>query len=408
MLARRYAAVVTTGSIGGRVAEERKLRGLTQMQLAQRAHVSASLLRKVEQGSVPASPAFVSATARGLSVGVAELLGQPERPGTPAEHRVFAVIPPLRRELAAYRQPPDDGVAVRILPELVAAVATASRRRHAVDLSALGTELPSLLAELRAATHTFTGADRERAFGLLAEAYYAADQVASKLGYVDLASLAVDRYEWAAAQSADELAVLVGDYRRAGEFISTADWTSAQRLLSHSRSRIESDLGRGAAPTLSTWGNLHLKSGLAAARAGDGDAADDHLAEARETAERIGADRDDYRLFFGPTNVAIWSVGLAVELSDGTKAVKRAESFAPPTTGVPKERVGHHWIDLARGYLLHDDQQRCLAALQQARRTAPQQTRYHPMVAETVRTLARAERRRSDSLAGFVGWLGIA
>ena len=61
--------------IGDRVAEERKLRGWTQTQLAQRMHVSLSLLRKVEQGSVPASPAFISAAARALGLAPAELLG---------------------------------------------------------------------------------------------------------------------------------------------------------------------------------------------------------------------------------------------------------------------------------------------------------------------------------------------
>lgn len=64
------------------------------------------------------------------------------------------------------------------------------------------------------------GDGRQRAYGLLAETYYAVDQVLSKLGHVDLASLAVDRYEWAAERSGDPLAVLVGHYRRAGELIS--------------------------------------------------------------------------------------------------------------------------------------------------------------------------------------------
>lgn len=88
--------------VGARVAEERKVGGLTQRQLAERAHVSLSLLRKVEQGSVPASPAFVSAVARVLGVGVAELLGQPYLRETAADHRVFAAIPALRRGLTAY------------------------------------------------------------------------------------------------------------------------------------------------------------------------------------------------------------------------------------------------------------------------------------------------------------------
>ena len=44
---------------------------------------------------------------------------------------------------------------------------------------------------------------------------------------------------------------------------------------------------------------------VAAARAGNRDLADAHLGEAQETAQRLGADRDDYRLCFGSTNVNI-------------------------------------------------------------------------------------------------------
>jgi len=378
---------------------------MTQHQLARRANVSISLIRKVEQGRVPASPAFVSAVANALGVGMAELQGLPYARDSRTEQQLHATVPPLRRELAAYCIPPDEDVHVRPLSQLAVAVAQASQHRHAVNLDALGAQLPGLLAELRAATWTLTSRDRGRAFGLLAEAYYAAGQAVYKLGYIDLASLTVDRYEWAAAQSSDELAILVGHYRRAGEMINSADWSGALRMLDRSRDRIEDRLSRADEPTLSMWGNLHLKSALAAARGGDRDAADCHLAEARETANRIGADRDDYRLCFGPTNVNIWSVGIAVEMMDGTEAVKRANSFAIPS-GAPRERVGHHWIDLARGYLLHGDHQRAIGTLMRAKETAPQQTRYHPMVHETIRTLARIK-RRSDPITRLAAWAGV-
>ena len=54
-------------SIGARIAVERKLRGLSQQRLADRAHVSLSLLRKVEQGSRPATYPLVSAVAGALA-----------------------------------------------------------------------------------------------------------------------------------------------------------------------------------------------------------------------------------------------------------------------------------------------------------------------------------------------------
>ncbi len=392
--------------VGQRVAEERKLAGWTQVKLAREALVSVSLVRAVEQGRAPASPAFVSACARALNVGVAELLEQPYLRRTRAEHEVHASIPPIRRELAAYRIEPLDDVPLRPLDELARDVAQASMLRHSVNLLQLGAELPGLLAELRAAVYTLTGSERERAFGLLAEAYAAAGQVAYKLGYIDLASLTTERYEWAAAQSGDELAVLVGDYLRAGELIMTAEWSSALPFLEKSRSRLEPQLGHNNPAVLSVWGNLHLKSGLAAARAGNRDLADAHLGEAKETAERLGTDRDDYRLCFGPTNVNIWSVGLAVEMLDGTEAVKRSEKFTIPTT-TQRERVGHHWIDLARGYLLHGNKKKAFATLHEAKKVAPTQTRYHPMVHETIRVLAREETRSQESIRGFAAWCGI-
>lgn len=393
------------GGVAARVAEARKLAGLTQSQLAMRANVSLSLLRKVEQGRNPASPAFVSTVARALDVGVAELYGQPFSHRTHDEYKVHATIPPLRRELAAYCLSPDENVRPRSLHELTQAVSAASRQRHSVNLAELGAELPGLLEELRAAVYTLPSpADQERAYALLAEAYYAADQVASKLGYIDLASLAVDRYEWAAARSGDHLAVLVGDYRRAGEMIGAADWSTAQRFLESSRETIADEVHNDSAPTLSMWGNLHLKSGLAAARAGDEGTADAHLAEARDTAKRTG-ERDDYRLCFGPANVDIWSVSLAVESLDGTEAVKRAEQIHLPS-GTQRERVGHHWIDLARAYLLHGDHERAVSTLMLAKQTTPQQARYHPQVHETIRVLART-RRRSDPVARLAAWAGV-
>ncbi len=53
--------------IGARVAAERRLRGLTQRQLADRVHVSLSLITKVERGDRPATPALVAAVARVLT-----------------------------------------------------------------------------------------------------------------------------------------------------------------------------------------------------------------------------------------------------------------------------------------------------------------------------------------------------
>jgi Tfp pilus assembly protein PilF len=70
-------------------------------------------------------------------------------------------------------------------------------------------------------------------------------------------------------------------------------------------------------------------------------------------------------------------------------------------------RRGHHYIDLARGYVMAGDNEGALRCLQQARKIAPQQTRHHPMVRETVLSIASARRGREE-LSHFASWLGFS
>ena len=394
-------------TVGERVRAARKLAGLTQLQLANRAHLSLSLVKKVEQGSTPASPAFIAASARTLGIGVVDLTSQPYPVNTPDDHKVHSVIPALRREIAAYLLPPASGVAPRPVVELAAAVLRASTLRQSASLDHLGAELPSLLAELRAAAHYYDGAERERVYGLLAEAYAAAGQVVYKLGYSDLSSLTTERVEWAARLSGDPLAGAAADFYRAGELIATAEWRGALDYLDTARAAIADQLRADDEAAVAMHGQLHLKSGLAAARAGDAGLSDAHLAEARQAAQHVSKGSDYYRLAFDTDSVAIWGVGLAVERRDGTEAVKRADTIEPFSPSTPRERVGHHWIDLARGLQLHGDRAGSLDALHRARRIAPLQTRYHPQVRETIAVLAETDRRRTDSLAGFARWVGL-
>ncbi len=94
--------------VSERTARARKLAGLSQRQLAEKAHVSLSLVRKVEQGNRPASPAFVAAVARALGRTPDALYGRPYEPTTQTEAAVHAAIPAIRRELIVDQLPPED------------------------------------------------------------------------------------------------------------------------------------------------------------------------------------------------------------------------------------------------------------------------------------------------------------
>jgi transcriptional regulator with XRE-family HTH domain len=392
--------------VGARVAQLRKLGGLTQQRLADRAHISVGLIRSVEQGRVPATPAFLGAVSKALRTSVADLTGQPYVPATGPDTEVHAAITVLRTELAAYDLDNTDIRDTRPMPRISEEVNQICRYRRNASFHHVGEELPPLLGEVRAIVHRTTGEVRDRALVMMCELYYSAHSLAHKLGYADLAALAVDRIAWAARESGNQLWTATSQFQRAALLTSGGEWTAALNFLERCRSDIEPRLDVGRRSDLIAWGGLHVQSGLAASRAGKRDVADAHLAEARETAARVGDDRDPI-LSFGPTNVDIWSVALAVEAMDGTEALNRAQSLVI-AAGTSKERAGHHFIDLSRAYLLHGDRRQAFGALQKARMITPTQTRYNPMVHETVRALARAEARSVDTVHGFAVWCGIA
>lgn len=166
-----------TETAGARTARARKLAGLTQQQLAERANVSLSLLRKVERGDRPASPAFVTAVARALGVGPDDLYGQPYEP----TNRIEAIaVDELRRAVVEF----DDGDAVpSTLADLgtrLAAVTGLYRRTRYREVAAL---LPDILRQLHATIEAETSTEgQERGQTLLAEAYGKAMATAKALG----------------------------------------------------------------------------------------------------------------------------------------------------------------------------------------------------------------------------------
>ncbi|MFE7796782.1 helix-turn-helix domain-containing protein [Nocardia sp. NPDC057440] len=392
-------------SVADRVAQARKLAGLTQKTLAERSNISLGLIRSVEQKRVGATPAFLGAVSKALRVNVTDLTGQPFAPTPGQDAEVHAALAVLRTELAAYDIDNAYVPFIRGLPEIAGDVEKVCRYRRAASFHKLGYALPSLLGEVRAAVHRSSGSDRDRALTMLCELYYSAHSLAHKLGYTDLAALAIDRLAWAATESSNELWIATSQFQRAALLTSGGDWSAALNFLERCRSSIEPRLAAGRRHDLIAWGGLHLQSGLAASRSGKRDLADMHLDEARQTAARLGDDRDPV-LSFGPTNVGIWSVALAVEAMDGTEALNRARALVIPADA-PKERAGHHYIDLSRAYLMHGERRRAFDALVTAKSIAPSQTRYNPMVHETVRALARAEARSVDTVHGFAVWCGI-
>jgi len=389
--------------IGQQVAKVRKFRGWTQRELADFAGVSHSLLTKVESGHVPASQAFVAACARALRVRVEELTGQPYRGDTAAGDRADAGVAGLRAVLWEH-DPVDPDGAGRPLAELRPVLAGVERLRRAARYVEMVEALPGLIRELLAATTTTSGFAREQVFGALAGAYSAAQTATRFLGYADVAALCVERMFWAAHRSGDPLWRAVATEKRGHLQLLAGAYDAGLRATA---AALEELAGEDRPAALAVAGTLHLRAGILAARAARADRARAELGAAAEYADRLpsGEPEDWYGLAFGTPNVLIHQVAAEVELGEGARAVALAARLGDPTGRIEASRVGHHYIDLARGQMLHGDRNAALEALQAARRAAPQKTRHDPMVRETLDVLVRA-RRVPEELREFATWVG--
>jgi transcriptional regulator with XRE-family HTH domain len=396
-------------SIGPRIAQQRKARGITQIALAHDAGVSVSLLRKMEQGSRIASQPVVAALARALHVDVTTLTGQPYDREGPHPDRIHTAVPDLRRALAYWNLSTELDTVPRPAAELARDAAEIATLYQLDRNFEVAQRLPALLMEAFAAVHDSEGQQREVLFDALMGTFYAAHAVTYQSGYEDLSTIVEDRIAWIAAESGDPVMRAFASWVRTTSLMRLGAYDAGLRILD--RSLDEVDPGSQDDPAaLRMVGSLHLRSAILAARANRPQEATAHVAEARQAATHTGADTDnDWRnLAFGRTNVEIHAVATAVESGDGPGALTLADDvrFSGDVLRRLPIRVGHHHMDVARAQLWQGRTDSALASLEKAKKYAPQQTRRHPTTREVTRMLVRSHRRANEPLARFAAWLG--
>jgi hypothetical protein len=324
----------------------------------------------------------------------------------------------IRHELLlAGREPwiSNDQAASVSLPALRGRVADMSGRHRSAALASMGHDLPALLRDLRIARHVTPAAQRAVVYGLLAQAYEAAMDMVKQTGYVADATAAIDRARWAAARSGDPLRALTVEWHYSGEFIRVGELGDAADIIDTGLRQLRPLAGHNLTAAALT-GAYQLKAALVAARAGDATASWQRWEWARTVAEDIGRDLNE-PLAFGPSNVAIWSVALPVEMLNGAEAVNRAQlvnpllsTLTPAATIGPgrysRERLSRHWIDVGRAYHYRADRDRALAAILEAERIAPHKTRINPAAREVVSHLLRT--RRKYDLVELALRMGVA
>jgi transcriptional regulator with XRE-family HTH domain len=359
---------------------------MTQHQLAGQTNFSVSLIKKVEQGSVPPSATLVAVSARVLGVTVSYLYGSDDR--EIAEQSPDVQLDDLRAALDAWDDPEPEGS-----PTTLRAI---NRRLDEINRQIIGTRYAEASRSLPQLLHHLYGqVDRsEPARAALHDAYRFSAAVAGRFRQTDLAAIASERHVQLAPATGDPNRVAISAFHRSSRHLQRGDYAGGLQLLE----RAQRDLD-GQSPVAV---QLHLRSAVLVARSGQLDRADEFVGAAR-----IPVRGDQYRgIDSTSVNVDVHWCAVPVEAMDGAEAVRRGAEVRLTDRSRP-ERIGHHHIDQARAWFLYGDRDRTLAELNAARRIAPFNTRHHPAVRETVLTLAESDRRRTESLAGFARWAGI-
>ncbi|MEU4211892.1 helix-turn-helix transcriptional regulator [Streptomyces sp. NPDC026206] len=385
---------------GRRIAEERKRAGYTQRELAARLPYSYSLLRQVEEGHKSASPDFVSAVARALHLDVTALTGQPYVTELQKD-RLDTLIRPIREALDLYDLGLEPHAIGKDVTRLISTADELCRLVRATRLNQAAGTLPHAISELTAACH---GRPSTELWTALASTYRTAHDIAVKLGFYDLATVALDRMDWASQRASDPLLAAMRQYMRALVYFREGEHTIGlrligigHRLISPSDSSIEA---------LAVAGQLHLGASVIAARAHDASAVKAHLAEAKALSTKTGEAGHIHWLSFGPTNVAVHDVSAQVEMRKYGKAVIKAKDVSLPTAWATSRRA-HFFIDRARAEMEIGKTDAALSSLVTARSLAPQQTRYHPGARETIKGLVLLQRRTPDTLNHMAAWVGL-
>jgi transcriptional regulator with XRE-family HTH domain len=390
-------------SVGERIAIYRRRRGLSQVALANLIGRSEAWVSQVERGIRHVDRlSIIIRLAQVLRVTVEDLTGQPFSlaPNGGAEYRA---IPALRAALTDYEVIPatlgtltrDEGP-VRDLTHLQRNADQANRLYQAAHYEEAGLLLSRLIGEAQRATREPPGGNHRAAFAVLAQIYHITAKTLTKVDQTELAWIAAERSLPAVEHAESPLLMAASAYHLGHVFLRAGQLDQTVGVTMAAAQALEHGLAAATPQHLSAWGALQLTAVVAVARQDDRVAVRQLLGEARTTADRLGQDRNDFWTAFGPTNVALHEVSIAVELGDAGEVVRKGEALDPAR--FPPGLLGRRsqvLIDLARGYTQQRKDAAAVNMLLEAERIAPEAVKYQVIVKEMLRELLRREHRAS-------------
>ncbi len=373
-------------ALGRKIAAERRRRGLSQPELARMVDRSVAWLSQVERGVRKIDRMSVlESLAAVLDVPLAELAAEApvvaavteEPPGAGGLRLVLSRAYALRAMLDGRRSP--------ALSTLRSKTRKAWELTHAGRYTELTELLSGLVPDLEMAARA-AGEDRQSdVFELLATTYQACSAALAKFGEPDAAWIAADRAMAAAERAGNPLLVAAGAFRLVFVFINARRYGQAEEAARTAAEALQRVADQGDPQAMSLWGGLTLQRAVIAAHVNDPDLAYGQLERARQVAARLGEGSNEYNTEFGPANVLLYEIAVAVELGDAGRALRAAA--AVDTSGLSAERQARMLIDVARAHAQRRQADEAVAALLQAEAITPEHIRGHTLVRQLVSDL---------------------
>ena len=375
--------------VGRRIAHHRRRRGLSQPVFAQMVGRSTAWVSGVERGLYHLDRlSLLNKLASALDVAVGDLL--PDAVGWSRDEPTVSADPTGLVALlgtypvigALYGNPPGPVDLDDLEARIDALAALGQGADHAAVAAALAQILP--LADAAALGDSLVerppGSKLEsRPYVLWSRAYGIAAPVLFYLGQPAASWVAIDRAIRAAGHGDDPTLMVSAVLRAARLFVTDGRWAQAQSAGESVIDGLAAVVADAEAPVaeLALVGAAHLILAAVAANRWNRGTADHNLTAAAALAERVGPDQRFYDTEFGPDEVAVHRVIVAVALEDAGDAVELArEVDTRPLTAERHARLLLHW---ARAEILRRAPDRAVALLMRADRLHPEQTAQHPL-----------------------------
>lgn len=399
-------------SPGERIRLQREKKGLTRPVLAALVGRGPDWLKKIERGERELrSYTLLVRLATALGVDDLAVLTGGDSAPVPAESRpMLGYVGEVRDAVRGPLFGASPDAAPASVDELRGQVAAAWTlwHRSRFQRTELGGLLPTLLRDAQALPRSLEGAERRKAYAVLADVYHLAQQALAYACEPELYWTITDRGRLAAQDADDPLSLAGATWAYANGLREGGYGDEAIRVVEDAASALYHRLEGGSDDLRGMYGALRLHAAITYARDGKEGDAWHSWDEADRVASRLPGGYAHAWTVFGRGNVDFHALSVSVDLRTPGAALQRAADIDLEV--VPSvERRSRILIELARAQEQRKDHAGAVHYMNRAVEASPETVRYTPsarsLTAELTRKATGPLKADAVALASAVGIL---